>query len=248
MSEQYDNKFKGFLNGKGFYVVLALCLAGASTAAYMAMDTAADRAAKKSETSAVSRISQQEKAELPQLEEAAGKQEGVRIESSQPSSSRFVSQSSQKPQSKASAVSKQSEVPVSSAKISFALPIEGKVFTPYSNGELVKSETLGDWRTHNGVDIAADEGAAVKSACEGKVTSVKNDSLWGYVVEISHSDGVTSKYCGLSKQLSVKEGEQVKKGQVIGLVGYVPCESVMPTHLHFECKRDGKYIDPMSLM
>ena len=44
MPERYDNKFTKFLNGKGFYAVLALCIAGAGTAAYIAMETAADKA------------------------------------------------------------------------------------------------------------------------------------------------------------------------------------------------------------
>lgn len=245
MSEHYDNKFKGFLNGKGFYLVLALCLTGASAAAYIAMDSAADRAAREQNQQPKQVVEQ--KAQSPLLE-AQGKQEGVKVESSPASSSSSKSASSPKQQQKPAAESKQSDVPVSSAKSSFVLPIEGDVFTPFSNGELVKSETLGDWRTHNGVDIAAKEGAAVKSAGAGQVITAKNDPLWGYIVEVNHANGVTARYCGLSKQLSVKAGDKVKSGQVIGLVGYAPCESAMPNHLHFECKRDGKFIDPMSLI
>lgn len=244
MSEHYDNKFKGFLNGKGFYLVLALCLAGASAAAYIAMDTAADRAVQKQPPQS---LAAKQEIASPLLE-AEGKQQGVKVESSSASSSSSKEQSSSKPQSKPAAESKRSDVPVSFSGSSFELPIAGEVFNPYSNGELVKSETLGDWRTHNGIDIEAKEGTAVKSACAGQVVSAKSDSLWGYVVEINHSNGVSAKYCGLSKQLSVKAGDKVKKGQVIGLVGYAPCESAMPNHLHFECKKDGKYIDPMSLV
>lgn len=250
MSDRSENKFTGFLSGKGFYVVLAFCLAGAGTAAYLAMETGTGDATVQPPTqpSTITReYSAADEWNFPQLEEAAGKQDGVKIESSQSSSSSSKEQSSSNQPAERSTGSGQSGVPASSAKLSLTMPIEGEVFTPYSNGALVKSETLGDWRTHNGVDISAEQGAAVKSAAKGKVTAVRSDSLWGYVVEITHSNGVVSRYCGLAKQLSVKEGDSVKLGQVIGLVGYIPAESLMPSHLHFECKQNGKFIDPMSI-
>lgn len=248
MSERNENKFTRFLNGKGFYAVLALCIAGAGAAAYLAMDSAANRVAQKPSPSAASSVTIDENVKFPRLEEAAGKQDGVKVESSRPFSSSSSAQSSPSQRQEASGGSKQSDVQASSAKLSLEMPLNGEVFTPYSNGELVKSETLGDWRTHNGIDIAAAEGTAVKAAAKGKVTKIKNDSLWGYMVEITHSGKVVSRYCGLSKQLSVKEGDDVKLGEIIGLIGYIPAESVMPTHLHFECKRDGKYIDPRTLI
>ncbi len=251
MSDRSENKFTGFLSGKGFYVVLAFCLAGAGTAAYLAMETGTGDATVQPPTqpSTITReYSAADEWNFPQLEEAAGKQDGVKIESSQSSSSSSKAQSSSSQPAERSTGSGQSGVPASSAKLSLTMPIEGKVFTPYSNGALVKSETLGDWRTHNGVDISAEQGAAVKAAAKGKVTAVRSDSLWGYVVEITHSNGVVLRYCGLAKQLSVKEGDSVKLGQVIGLVGYIPAESLMPSHLHFECKQNGKFIDPMSTM
>ncbi len=247
MSERYDNKFTKFLNGKGFYAVLALCLAGAGTAAYIAMETAADRAEQKASPSQ-NDISIASEWTFPPSEETAGKQEGVRISSSQPYSSSSKQPSSQKQQSAASAESEQSELPASLLKPSWSLPIEGEVFTPYSNGELVKNETLGDWRTHNGIDIAADEGMVVKAACKGKVVKVTDDPLWGFVVEISHPGEVTGRYCGLDKNLSVKEGDEVKSGQVIGIVGHIPSESLMPSHLHFECLKDDSFIDPLSVI
>lgn len=251
MSDRSENKFTGFLSGKGFYVVLAFCLAGAGTAAYLAMETSTGDATVQPpiQSSTITReYSAADEWNFPQLEEAAGKQDGVKVESSQPSSSSSKAQSSSSQPAERSAGSAQSGVPASSAKLSLTMPIEGKIFTPYSNGALVKSETLGDWRTHNGIDIAAEQGTAVKAVAKGKVTALRSDALWGYVVEITHSNDVVSTYCGLAKQPSVKEGDSVKLGQVIGLIGYVPAESLMPSHLHFECKQNGKLIDPMSLM
>ena len=247
MSERYDNKFTKFLNGKGFYAVLALCLAGAGTAAYIAMETAAEKAEQKASPSP-NDVSIASEWTFPLSEETAGKQDGVKVSSSQPSSSSSKQPSSQKRQSEQADASKQSEQQASLLKPSWSLPIEGEVFTPYSNGELVKNETLGDWRTHNGIDIAADEGMVVKSACKGKVTKVSDDPLWGFVVEVSHPGDITARYCGLDKNLSVKEGDTVKAGQVMGIVGAIPAESLMPSHLHFECLKDGSFIDPLSII
>ena len=50
---------------------------------------------------------------------------------------------------------------------SFALPVEGEILTEYSDGELVKNETLGEWRTHDGIDIAAAANTPVKAAADG---------------------------------------------------------------------------------
>ena len=59
------------------------------------------------------------------------------------------------------------------------MPIENEVIWEYSNGELVKSETLGVWKTHDGMDIAASVGTDVKAACTGKVKEIKGRSPVG---------------------------------------------------------------------
>ena len=59
----------------------------------------------------------------------------------------------------------------------------------YSGDELVYSSTLGDWRTHNGVDYACAQDAQVCAPAAGKVTAVDTDSRWGSVVCIEDSAG-----------------------------------------------------------
>ena len=56
---------------------------------------------------------------------------------------------------------------------------------------MIKGQTLGDWRTHNGIDIKAEAGAQVKACQNGKVTSVRDDDIWGTVVEIQFEGGAT---------------------------------------------------------
>ena len=82
---------------------------------------------------------------------------------------------------------------------------EYTVLAPFSDGELVKSETTGTWQTHNGVDLACEAGSDVYAIDIGTVSSVCNDALWGYTVTINHDNGVTSRYCGLDGSLEVRE-------------------------------------------
>lgn len=247
MSNYSENSFTRFLSGKGFYFVLALCLAGAGAAAYLAVETTPDPAADlPPEPAPVEQPGDQEEWLFPQFEEAGGSQPGVAIEEERGSASSPQEPASQ--QESGEQPSESAQAPVSSPTLTLIRPVDGEIFTEYSNGALVKSETLGDWRTHNGIDIAAEEGTPVKAAAKGTVTGVRSDPLWGYVVEITHADGTITVYCGLSKEPQVAQGDEVALGQVIGAVGYLPAESLMPSHLHLECRRDGKYIDPMSLM
>ena len=119
------------------------------------------------------------------------------------------------------------------------------VINPYSGGELVKSETLGVWKTHDGVDYAAETGTAVSAMMKGTVTEVKNDPLWGISVTIDHGDGVVGYYCGLAENVSVKAGQEVSMGEVIGQVGNTAdIECKLPPHLHFGVTVGGAWTDP----
>ena len=112
---------------------------------------------------------------------------------------------------------------------------------------LVKNETLGDWRTHNGLDISAALGTSVLSACDGTVTDIRNDPMWGNVVEVSSGDYVLT-YAGLGDDVLVEEQATVTAGQPIGSVGEIPCELSLEPHLHFDVKQNGEYVDPASLV
>lgn len=130
------------------------------------------------------------------------------------------------------------------------LPIANStVINPYSNGELVKSETLGVWKTHDGVDLAADTGTAVASMMKGTVTEVTNDPLWGICVVIDHGDSVVGHYRGLAENVSVKVGQEVAMGELIGQVGNsADVECKLAPHLHFGVAVAGAWTDPMKFI
>ena len=124
-------------------------------------------------------------------------------------------------------------------------PLDGTTVTVFSMTELLYDTTMADWRTHDGIDVQAEEGAAVKTAAGGTVQSVTDDELMGTTVVIDHEGGYSTRYSSLQKDVPVTAGQQVVAGEVIGRVGTTSAaESQMGPHLHFSVSRDGAVIDP----
>lgn len=129
------------------------------------------------------------------------------------------------------------------------MPLQGKIINPFSNGELVKSETLGYWETHDGVDIKGKVGKKVVAMTAGTVIKVIEDPLFGTEVIIDHGNNIEGHYYNLKKAVDVAEGDKVNAGEKIGAVGKTAdVESKLPAHLHFGIKQNGKWIDPISFI
>lgn len=118
----------------------------------------------------------------------------------------------------------------------------GKVLAPYSGDELVYNATLGDWRTHNGVDVSAAAGDEVPAVKGGRVTAVEDDALWGGVVEITDDAGRVWRYCGVTPGCVV--GGDLAAGDVVGVAAAVPAEADLAGHVHLECLKDGAWMKP----
>ncbi len=169
---------------------------------------------------------------------------GVPIESSK-SSDKPKSSSSSGASEPAEEVNK----PVKSVEIGNIIPVTGEVSHPFSGGELVKSETLGVWKTHDGCDILCDLGTDVRSMSEGTVKEIKDDPLWGVYVIVEQSNGLEVHYCGLAKELNVKAGQQVNQGEIIGKTGETnQCEILQQPHLHLGVKSGSEWVDPISVV
>lgn len=123
--------------------------------------------------------------------------------------------------------------------------------------------TAGATSYHAGLDIGAPQGSKFIAVCDGKITFTGFLGGGGYTITLS-ANNMKFTYCHVSPTYIVKKGDVVKKGDIIGYVGPknvygVPGnqyrdENGNPTngattgpHLHFGVRRDGKYIDPMSL-
>lgn len=127
-------------------------------------------------------------------------------------------------------------------------PLSGKTIAAFSADVLFYNETLEDWRTHNGVDIAAEEGTPVCAACDGMVLSVTEDPLMGVTVVLEHAGGFTSTYACLGEEVYVSAGDEVLAGENIGAVGATAAAESPEPHLHFSVSKDGKLVDPSAYL
>ncbi len=131
---------------------------------------------------------------------------------------------------------------------SFAMPMGTDIIKDYSNGEMVYSKTMGDWRVHNGVDFSGSAGNDVVAVADGKITKVYDDSFWGTIVEIDHGNGMVARYCGIKKGSTPAEGAEIKIREKIGSLGQVPVEIGEEDHLHLEITVDGETVDPLKAL
>jgi murein DD-endopeptidase MepM/ murein hydrolase activator NlpD len=101
-------------------------------------------------------------------------------------------------------------------------------------------------RPHKGIDIAARTGVPILAAAAGRVTFAGNKGNgYGNMVEIDHGHGYVTRYAHASK-LSVRAGQQVKRGEVIAAVGATGLTS--GPHLHYEVELDGRQVDPLNFI
>ena len=130
-------------------------------------------------------------------------------------------------------------------KLVFSAPLKGEIQKMYSTDKVIYSKTLEQWKTHDGIDISADEGTEVKSIEKGIVDSVQNDSFYGTTIQIEHKSGYRSVYCNLDENVYVTVGESVVKGQKIGKVGNTSIGEYLDSpHLHFILYLNEENIDP----
>ncbi len=100
----------------------------------------------------------------------------------------------------------------------------------------------GRYKLHTGVDIAAPSGAPIRAADKGLVISTGWMSAYGQTVVVDHGSGMHTWYCHCSS-ISVSEGQQVSRGQVIARVGSTGMST--GPHLHFSVLKNGDFVNPL---
>ena len=210
-----NNKFSGKL-GKGYYIALILCAVAIGISGYMFYRNSQEQKTLQNEPS--------QTLEIPQ--------EHVEAVATQPEQEETSQQ--QKPPVQT--------VPEKGKVLS---PVSGNMALDYSMDALCYNPTTRDWRTHNGMDIAAAEGTKVCAAADGTIESVSESDTMGMVVVISHADGYKTTYASLAQEVSVAVGQFVQAGDAIGTVGNTALlETELGEHLHFAVTCNGKPIDP----
>ena len=118
-------------------------------------------------------------------------------------------------------------------------PVSGIITSRFGNRESIRSYG------HTGLDIAAPGGTPIRAAVDGTVSFSGYSGGYGYVVKISHGNGIETYYAHCS-ELYVSSGEKIEAGDVIAAVGSTGNST--GDHLHFEVVVDGTEIDPQNYL
>lgn len=125
----------------------------------------------------------------------------------------------------------------------------GKLLWPVPSSDIITSPfgmryhpILKQSKMHTGIDIAAEMGAPIVAAADGQVIFAGYYGGYGYAVIIDHGDGISTLYAHNSVLL-VKEGDMVKRGQVISKAGSTGLST--GPHLHFEVRKNGVPVNPI---
>jgi murein DD-endopeptidase MepM/ murein hydrolase activator NlpD len=103
----------------------------------------------------------------------------------------------------------------------------------------------GGIRRHKGIDIHARKGTPVVAVCDGVITTRDNTPIGGKTLWLkSPGRSWSAYYAHLDKQL-VREGQHVRKGQVIGTVGNTGNARTTPSHLHFGVSQGHRWVNPL---
>lgn len=234
-----NDKLNAFLNGAGFYIVLLVTIAVIAASGYFIYTTV--WGGEKAEPATDSEISLTEQ---PEHDPSANTTEELSMEQDEPEPSQSVSVSS------TTSIPAEEKAPETAAQDTrIVQPLQGETVTPFSMEELLFNETMGDWRTHDGIDIAAAEGTQVVAAASGEVTAVVDDYWMGTTVTVTCSDGYELRYASLQSSPAVAAGDKVSCGDVIGTVGSTALlEEKTGPHLHFTVLQNGAATDPNSFL
>ncbi len=212
-----NKKFSGKLSAKGYYIALILCAVAIGISGYLFYRNSQEQESLQNNPS--------QSLETPQ--------EHVEAVATDP-----ANQNTQKPSDTVTN-------PTLSQPGKVVSPVSGNTAADYAMDALSYNPTTRDWRTHNGMDIAAGEGTEVCAAADGVVESVSEDDSMGMTVVITHADGYTTTYSSLAADVAVVAGQAVDAGQKIGTVGNTALlETALGEHVHFAVTCNGKPIDP----
>ena len=225
-----SNNNKGGIFGKGYYIALILCATAIGISGYMYY-----RNANESETQLQAAVSDAVVATSPQ--------EDLPVVVIQPQPVQGQNEDDIKTAEPSTAPAQPK------APLKTGAPVAGQMVSSYAMDCLSYNETTRDWRVHNGVDIAAEEGTEVCAAADGTVYTTYKDDSMGMTVVIRHDGGYTTQYSSLAEELKVSAGDSVKLGQAIGCVGSTALvETAIGPHVHFSVTYRDASVDPADFL
>lgn len=237
--KNYFNKRRilEFLDSKGFYIVLVLCICIVSVTAYVVTK----RNLESYEES--SNISDATKVANPNYKSAVNKPSNST--STNPTNKPSTTNKTTKPSNTNNAQPTSKDTVEQKPISQIEMPVIGDVIKDFAKTSLIYSKTLEQWTTHEGIDIYSDRGTPVKAAYDGTIQDIYSDYKYGITIIIDSGQGIKTKYSNLSTDSMVKKGQKVKSGEVISGVGNTAMfESGEDPHLHFEVIENGSNANP----
>ncbi len=218
-------KFSGNISGKGYYIALFLCAVAIGISGYLYYRNANNTD--------------------PQLQDPPDA-----IGNIDPSNDPNVDVVATDPDNtNATKPTDNTNPPKTGRTFKTAGPVGGETVAEYAMDCLSYNQTTRDWRTHNGIDIAAEAGTVVCASADGTVYTVYEDDAMGMTVVIRHDDGYVTRYSSLAQEVSVQPGDSVALGQAIGSVGNTALlESAIGDHLHFSVTCQDQPVNPADFL
>lgn len=221
--------------GKSFYIIFALCMVAMAGAAWSAYTSVNDYM----QPSVIETNPKTEDTKAP-TDATAGAQTTQPTTETQPETANVVNQAETALPTDASSPTENTTENTED----YFYPVGNQVLKEYSGTTPVKSETFGDYRTHNGTDFKSEEGASVHMITTGVVNGIKTDEIMGGIIVTENNDGSVTTYCGVKPSEGLKIGVHLSAGDVIGTVGSIAGEAKDGAHLHLEISENGKPVNP----
>ncbi len=222
-----QNKSKGFRNfmkGKGYYIALLLCTVIVGVTGYYLLTEKenGELSPTHSETgTGTTAPTQKGKTDTDKPAANIGNQDETETTEAAPAPKRF----------------------------SLKKPVAGEVLAEVAVDHLAYNETTRDWRTHEGMDLAAQLGEEVCAAADGVVYTIYEDEQLGMTVVLHHADGYSTHYSNLSQEIPVSVGDSLQAGETLGTVGQTACiENGAEAHVHFALYRNNDPVDPQDFL
>lgn len=217
---------KNFLKTKGYYIILIICIVATCIGGVVALQRSGDQDQEILSYSTATPPS--DGGQTPGLSPGATDVQVMNPVTPEPSKNPDGTEPSPSP-----------------APVKMTKPVEGDILQAYAADKLVYNKTLQEWRTHKGLDIAANAGTDVLCAYVGTVTDVKYDPRYGDTIIVDHGAGLKTVYCGVKAADGIVVGHAVEAGTVLGKIsGDIFCEQEDGAHIHFEILQDGNSANP----
>lgn len=242
------NKYKNSHNHKkrksakstvSFYISLAICITAIGLAVWSTFTSYSEYKEKKNELTTVTATQANNPVTGVTVERTATST--TTVTETTTSTTMPTTTTAPVPSTTLSAVETMLQVPGS-----LIYPIEGTKVSKAFSEDAVYSKTMGDYRSHLGLDFACKKDDKVLAMADGVVGDIYTDERMGKVI-ILDCGSFMIYYSGVDN-IKVEINDTITKGDVLSNVGGIPCENKDGIHLHVAVRVNGSYVDPLSVI